>query len=666
MRTRKFFVSLGFAVILSLSLGSQSAYAEEVKFMGFDELDARLKNGSVPAYFETVSTGTTMQRYSILVHETYNSPGTKIIMFTTWYEIVAGMSGSPVYVPSLDGKTRKLLGALAYSFGSHPVREKWGGISPIVLMHQEADTFYTVLDEALKASDGPHSQSILPRNFAYRNMMFSPISLGIQPIRDMEKSNTVLSVGMSEALRDTSLVAMAQSPSASPDQPTVLMKTPAKLVAGMPILVELLEWEDANKSVSTLGAVGTITYVGPNGEVYAFGHPFLEAKFVVYRFRTCKIIGSVLSREKSFKLGGIFSEPLGMIGFDGNYGIYGVKKERANTSLNLIGLQYNWQDSRPARYTVRMARVPAAPGIINMALNVIGSIVGVPQAQQASMTELTTRVSFGDDRPNLEVSDIAMPVKMQVGPTMVYQSSYEAACEHFLTKIYMPLTNNSFGVRVRSYVLTFQFTGGVSKVLHIASTRFPSKVVFGTTPELEVVLVSEDNSVAFSRKIKIPIDWTRVENPIYNAATKETDKQPEKTIRGVVVAYTSDFVRQYLTPTEKELNNTEYFLNGGEFMQAFTRELQQNNTQLFVRAILRKRSGDAPAKATDTPSVIPEGGIVHDGWTVHDKLTERRVSVKDSSQVAFTVNLEAVPGGYMFAPIDQVFSYEVILADPAK
>src|SRR3989338_7339723 len=86
----------------------------------------------------------------------------------------------------------------------------------------------------------------MTRSFNYQGMSFKPIAVGDREISGLE------SVFGGKFIVTTSSAGTTTTANAA---------KPA-LKAGMPIVVDLIEWTDEKGEVSTISAMGTITYVG--------------------------------------------------------------------------------------------------------------------------------------------------------------------------------------------------------------------------------------------------------------------------------------------------------------------------------------------------------------------------------------------------------------------
>ncbi len=243
--------------------------------------------------------------------------------------IVAGMSGSPVYI---DGK---LMGAIAYAWSF--AKEPLGGVTPIESMLAERSRPRRIKEETLarreagdnEGGEGGGDQSVaraealataggasgfgragtdgpaaLSRGLGLPTML--PASVGGEP--RLIRASVPLSVAgftprtfaeLEEDLRPTGLVPMQ----AGGGRKRGLAPAPGHVEPGSAIGVELVRGD-----MSTV-ATGTVTYIdGPN--VFAFGHPMFGIGEVYLPMVDAEIHAFLPSLSQSFKM----SSPLQEVG----------------------------------------------------------------------------------------------------------------------------------------------------------------------------------------------------------------------------------------------------------------------------------------------------------------------------------------------------------------
>ncbi len=226
--------------------------------------------------------------------------------------IVAGMSGSPVYV---DGK---LVGAIAYAWSF--AKEPLGGVTPIESMLAERRRPRRISHEYFAAGDAgtPRMPATL-RAMAPHDGFGGPDALarglGLPPVGPapvtgeprLIRASVPLSVSgftprtigeLADELRPTGLVPMQAGGGRRPGPPA-----PGHVEPGSAIGVELVRGD-----MSTV-ATGTVTYLNGN-DVLAFGHPLFGIGEVYLPLVDAEIHAFLPSLSNSFKM----SSPLNEVG----------------------------------------------------------------------------------------------------------------------------------------------------------------------------------------------------------------------------------------------------------------------------------------------------------------------------------------------------------------
>jgi len=220
--------------------------------------------------------------------------------------IIAGMSGSPVYV---DGR---LLGALAYgwSFSEEPI----GGVTPFIRMRGLGDDAADVAGSGI-ADRRPTLGGIVDAVRA--GTLGERLSDWLVPERPRVAGLAPLGVPVSGGAPTVAWLADSWSrmgwmaaPTGTVDPTPSGPVTPGAMVAGVL----------ARGDVS-LAAGGTVTAV-EGDRVWAFGHPFLGAGSVRLPLARARVIGVLPSQLNSFKFFGV-GETLGAFEVDRAHGIWG-------------------------------------------------------------------------------------------------------------------------------------------------------------------------------------------------------------------------------------------------------------------------------------------------------------------------------------------------------
>ena len=620
------------ALFLVMLLANVSnVFAQQL--MSLEEVESLLDsspNRELKGYFMSVPRGTDMKTYDITIRGVLREPGLNIILFVTNEKIVAGMSGSPTYVNG------KLIGAMGYSVGNFNFNDySWGGISPISSMMEEA--------ERGSLSSG------MARTFNYKGMLFEPIAVGYHQL-----------IPGFESLADNKFV-ITTSPGLK--NQSKRMKNPV-LKAGMPIVVDLIEWTDEKGAITAVSAMGTITYIDPKGKVFAFGHPFLASRNVVYSFRTAEVMGTIFSEANSFKLSGRTSDILGVITFDATYGISGTTSLHELEKLHHFNLEFKSEGKNIHNFNIKVADSLLTPLLSQAAFGMVGNIAGAPIPQEASVTQLDVKVEL-QGRRVIAWKELFASGATKFGPSTVYTSSYEVASGAFFNGIYSTLFDNKYGLKISNVSISADFIRGKSQVFKLGAYKFPNKVVWGQDPMLEILFVSQDNIMAVVKKVPVKIDWAKVEKPIYTKNTLDTGKDAEKVIQGLLSIEGAAAFFNNLYGSEKQKFMPEYFLGPEDFLANLASRLEITNQKVFTRIFLKSRSGlfdEAIANAKDImPQDVPVEG--NSGWhIISGGLKERKTTLKNEGVSIFYVDLPQIPSGYVIDQrMQEVFIFEVVL-----
>lgn len=607
------------------------------ELMSLEEVEKLLDSSpskTLKAHFESVPKGAGIRHYDINIRGIVREPGLKIIVFTTTHKIVAGMSGSPVYVDD------KLIGATAYQLNSPgPSDYSWGGISSISLMMEESRSGQQRLGAA--------------RSFSYQGMDFVPIATGYQQIPGLE------SLASNKFIITTSRSGSFDSAG----KRSQLKAGRASLKAGMPIVVDLIEWTDEKGEITTVGAMGTVTYIGGDGRIFAFGHPFLNSQNVVYSFRTAEVLGTVF-QDQSFKLSWKKSDILGAITFDSAYGIYGTISPDELNKLHRFNLEFKTEGKPLHNFDIKVADSILTPLLAQAAFAMIGQIYGAPLPQEMSVTQLEARVELEGHNP-IVWKELFSSESNKFGPAIIYTSSYSAAHETFFEGIYGSLYVNNYGIRISDISVSVNFISGRSQVFKLADSKFPHKVVYGENPVLEVLFTDRDNLMSIAKKVPVRIDWDQVEKPVYTRDTLDTDKASEKIVRGSISISSAMVFFNSLSNNEKQKLRPGYFLGAEDFLENFSRQLEAGNQKIFVRVTVKSRSGLFDDKIVKTEDVIPADvtdNTEAEWYVIKGGLKERKTTVKNEGRVIFYLDLPQVPDGYIIdQSVGELLFFEVVL-----
>ena len=206
--------------------------------------------------------------------------------------VIAGMSGSPVYI---DGK---LIGAVAFAWAY--AKEPLCGITPIGEMIREKDNINTDYKNPLSIKDNQLKNISTP--------LFINGFTG--EVRDYIKNY------FENKLPDASYLVMNGGGGSSEFLPNDGLK------GGDAVAVNMMDGDYLAQGI------GTVTFVS-NNDVYIFGHPMDLAGNTELPISRSYIYSVIPSINISFKLGSS-SKPVGAVVYDGKNGVYcRLKKEAA-------------------------------------------------------------------------------------------------------------------------------------------------------------------------------------------------------------------------------------------------------------------------------------------------------------------------------------------------
>ena len=342
------FVSIAFGIVLA-SVATLAQQRTQTLTFPVDQLRPGMRG-----YGLTVFRGTQPERFDVEVIDVLHNfrPDQDLILARTPHPIlnraiaVGGMSGSPIF---FEGK---LAGAYAYGwpFGHEPVI----GITPIKNMM--ADLVQPVRRElvadplvpsrfsrsnsshARRAGlapyvGGPRGAFDVVREYRHHNPP-SSLSFGIEaaatPIMLGGVDTTVASL-LSRELEPLGLI--AHQGGASGQSSSVPSAT--RFVDGGAIGVQLIRGD------ISATAIGTVTHVGANDRLVAFGHPMMNMGEIELPTSTARVLHIFSSAARSFKIAEAIA-PLGALLHDRQASIVVDTNEHATTipvTIRLHGVQ---------------------------------------------------------------------------------------------------------------------------------------------------------------------------------------------------------------------------------------------------------------------------------------------------------------------------------------
>jgi hypothetical protein len=367
-RPNRSFGALGVAIMaLVLVLGGAStALAASDPTLGLTALKTKLDaSGTIPGYFKTVDKGSTIETIPVTVLAVtggatsddalimFEATGSQIDKFGG---IVAGMSGSPVYVD--DGGADKVIGAVSY--GDYFTKGGTGLATPIEAMRQIRSEYlpeFVKLSKPLITTDGVVKSVIVaprPQDFKVQSkegaFVANPLSsVFIGGLNPNSAGYRMLSKVL--ASRGQSVVPLGARLAGSPavgDQSFETTLVPGAAVAAL-----------QSRGDMWIGGVGTVTYTDTD-TVLAFGHPAFWAGNTSLYMTNAWVDGVWPSTYVPYKV----ARPTalrGTITEDRSAGILGVLDEFP-TETTLTARATNADKSTVATSAVYMSRSLLASG----------------------------------------------------------------------------------------------------------------------------------------------------------------------------------------------------------------------------------------------------------------------------------------------------------------
>ncbi len=656
--TRLRFILVVWLALFSLFATTPVSAASKSKteLMSLDELRQMLEtdnDGEIEAYFKSVQRGRKPTVYNIKIRTIHKIQGLDIILFVMKGKIVAGMSGGPVYIGN------KLVGAASYKMNSFNFENyAWGGITPIERMIAEANQG---LPEQQK------DQLAGMREFYYEGKQFVPISLGYERMDKSLEDSLLKSGQWSKSQIDNlkNVEFIHYEVPASRLNSTGQNVLGDNIEPGMPIIVDLFEWTSQKGDSEALGVLGTITYVDDEGKIFAFGHPFLDAKKVDYTFRTSTIAGTSFSELNSYKIGGEASLPLGTMYFDSMYGVYGTRSADGFSRLHRFNVEFKNKGQTANRFNISVANTTITPVLAQMALGSVGRMGGAPISQEMSIAELYAEIGLTGYKPIIWDRTFSSSA-FYFGFEIVRMSSYDVAIGQFFMNLYPLVFNSSYDFDIKYVDMIFNFVPGREKVLKLVNYKFPSKIIYGEDPALDLLLNSQDNSMAFAARVRVNIDWPKVEKPVYTFDTSNLDKEYEKKVFGVLTLSGRMGINQLIEQREK----VSYFLNPDDFLQSISASSIPDNRNLFAEISLTARSDLSNEQTNGEENIIDPAFLDEKKreWSpIAGGLKERALMPRRTNLIYPDVNLPSVPAGYVVdESINLVLQFEVVLSNESK
>jgi hypothetical protein len=292
--------------------------------------------------------------------------------------VIAGMSGSPVY---FDGR---LAGAVAFSwaFSTGAV----AGITPIDAMRRltaaGAPATPELRPNAAATASGASLRKLLTGGLDEAELLAPLAALSGGGIEGSRSGVQWVASGLPDSLRaavarSLGPVAPAGEMAADGGEAQVSALRPGSAVAGVLVDGDL-----------RVAATGTVTDV-MDGEIVAFGHPFLSLGQAVFPMATAEVVTVVSSQMNSFKVSNL-GPIVGAFTRDQQVGLAG----RVGLEAPMVPLEVTVQGSGASHFSVRVADLPlVAPNLLALGLN--SAVLSDPGAAASQGVDLDLSVDLG-------------------------------------------------------------------------------------------------------------------------------------------------------------------------------------------------------------------------------------------------------------------------------
>jgi hypothetical protein len=400
--------------------------------------------------------------------------------------VIAGMSGSPVYIQG------RLLGAIAYTwaFTKDPV----GGITPIGVMLDllPSEPVAAEVEDRLGAGPAPRDDSSPPPAGLYDPTGARPIATPL-----------VLSGFTADAIRFLKPWMDERGFVASPGGGTVPGPSCDSIVPGSAVGVQLIrgDWSAA--------AIGTVTYRDQD-KILAFGHPFVAMGWVRFPLTAATIHTVFASQQISSKIGSP-STPCGTLVADRSTGIYG--EIGAQPSMIPVRVDITGTGKRAKRYRFEVARSRfLTPGLIGSA--VVNSI-----------SEALNDVGFATLRYDLTYHMNGGATTLRKGNALLTQSPVAGVGEQVTQSLQLLLSDHLKPTTLDSASISVRAAAGL-EAARISEVRLrPSMAAPGDSVEVEVTLRRGASGSETRRvRLRVPPQTPEGELTVRVCDGEETDR----------------------------------------------------------------------------------------------------------------------------------------------
>jgi hypothetical protein len=382
--------------------------------------------------------------------------------------VIAGMSGSPVYIQG------RLLGAIAYTwaFTKDPV----GGITPIGEMLDlfPSEPVAAEVEDRLGAVDSPRA----PRDESAPPLSGLYDPTGARPIA----TPLVLSGFTADAIRYLKPWMDERGFVASPGGGETPGITCDSLVPGSAVGVQLIrgDWSAA--------AIGTLTYRDKD-RILAFGHPFVAMGWVRFPLTAATIHTVFASQQISSKIGSP-STPCGTLVADRSTGIYG--EIGTQPAMIPVRVDITGTGKRDKHYHFEVVRSRfLTPGLISSA--VVNSI-----------SEALNDVGFATIRYEVVFHMNNGAATLRRGNAMLTQSPIQGVGDQVSNSLQLLLSDHLKPSTLDSATVSVRATTGLDAA-RISEVRVrPSVAAPGDSVEVEITL-RRGASASETRRVRLQV-----------------------------------------------------------------------------------------------------------------------------------------------------------------
>jgi hypothetical protein len=338
--------------------------------------------------------------------------------------VIAGMSGSPVYI---DGK---IIGAVAYSwaYAKAPI----AGITPIESMLETSvlPTHAAPVVPPVEVAEYYNFEKLITNHLSQTPRIDTAV-VGFGNVELMPIAAPMSISGFDRRVIDRFAPLFSsfgmepmQAGASGREEPE---NTARDLQPGDPLSVQLITGD------FDVGAIGTVSYRDKD-KILAFGHPFFNLGPISFPMATARIYGVVPSLQSSFKLGSA-GPVVGTIRQDLQSAVFGIVGDHASMIPVTVNIQNEEQTKRTFQFQIADHNLLSAP-LMDFAFE------NAMMVTQLGIAESTVRLTGTIDikgRSPVKVSNIFSGI-----------TSFSSASQYFATILYTLMANEFKSIDVQN------------------------------------------------------------------------------------------------------------------------------------------------------------------------------------------------------------------------